>query len=278
MQTLPNGETQTFPGLRGYELAFDEGGLPTLKKTDPDASPGVARVIGTPGQAATNVPKSEFLKNPGKWANTPGLKVVDDTGLASGDDGKKQLPPAEVRTMTEGASVARMLPEVEKLIDENQDMFGPIEGGVRKINKYDKRAQALDAKIRAVSQAFGRFMEGGVLRKEDEEKYYKMFPQLNDLPEVAREKRAFVSQMLGQQYSDKKNALGASGHDVSGLLDLTQDPSLVGGAAGEPQPPAAVVSPAAEINVPLVTDQAGYDTLPKGAQYKGPDGVIRRKK
>jgi hypothetical protein len=78
----PTGEKTEFPGITGWEVTIDENGLPSLIKTG-DAggavSPGVSRVIGSPGQAASNVPKSEFMKNPDLFKNTPGLKIIDDT-------------------------------------------------------------------------------------------------------------------------------------------------------------------------------------------------------
>ncbi len=122
--------------------------------------------------------------------------------------------------MNEGAAVSRLLPEIGKTIEENQDLFGPVKGRVGGSNPYNTRAQTVDAKIRAASQAFGRFMEGGVLRKEDEEKYRKMFPGLSDKKDVAVGKLSVVSAQLNQKYASDKKALGESGYDVRGLQDL----------------------------------------------------------
>lgn len=138
----------------------------------------------------------------------------------------RQLPPASVLAVNEGKSVARMLPEVEDALVKNAAIFGPAAGRVGQANPYDTTAQTVDARMRTAAQSFGRFMEGGVLRKEDEEKYRKMFPQLSDTPDVAQNKLAIVRRMLAQQYQSQRQALGDSGYDVNGLGELTIPPSV----------------------------------------------------
>lgn len=257
----PTGEKTEFPGITGWEVTIDENGLPSLIRTG-DAggavSPGVSRVVGSPGQAAINVPKSEFIKDPDKFKNAPGLKIVDDMGMDANASGKKQLPPDKVMAMSDGASVSRMLPELNTMIDENKDIFGPIKGRIKQANVYDTQGQSLDAKVRAMSQAFGRFMEGGVLRKEDEVKYFKMFPQLSDKPAVARNKLKNVSEILSRQYNDKKKSLNDSNYDVSGLLTIGQEQA---GKTGPVQ----------------IKGDDDYNALPSGSEFIAPDGTKRRK-
>lgn len=138
----------------------------------------------------------------------------------------KQLPPAQVIAVTDGAAVGKMLPDIETTIEQNKDLFGPVGGRLAQANPYDERGQSVDAQMRAASQAFGRFMEGGVLRKEDEEKYRRMFPQLGDRIGTAQNKLAIIRRLLAQRYTDTRNALTASGYDTSGLLELDIPPSI----------------------------------------------------
>lgn len=168
---------------------------------------------------------SEEIPLPGQ-AIGPDGKVVFTSGRAP--DGK-MLPPANVMAMNEGKTVSRMLPDVERAIASNQDLFGPIAGRIGAANPYDARSQKVQAQMKVASQAFGRFMEGGVLRKEDEIKYEKMFPQLGDTRDVANSKLDIVRRLLAQQYSSGRNALGASGYDVSGLGELAIPPSIFEG-------------------------------------------------
>lgn len=142
--------------------------------------------------------------------------------------GAKQLPANTVLALNEGKNVARLLPEVEQAIMQNVNIFGPVKGRAGGVNPYDKQAQTVDARMRTASQAFGRFMEGGVLRKEDEEKYRKMFPQLKDTPDLAQNKLAMVRRQIAQKYEDDKNTLGNSGYDVSGFGSLDVPRSLFG--------------------------------------------------
>lgn len=54
----------------------------------------------------------------------------------------------------------------------------------------------LEAEIAGVKQVIGKAMEGGVLRKEDEEKYARILPTLSDPPEVAQHKINLVKEGL----------------------------------------------------------------------------------
>lgn len=153
-------------------------------------------------------------------------------GTPSPSDTAKMLPANTVLAFNEGKNVARLLPDVELALRGNEGIFGPIEGRMGQVNPYDEQAQTVDARMRTASQAFGRFMEGGVLRKEDEEKYRKMFPQLSDTPQVAKNKLAIVRRMLLQKYEDDRQTLGNSGYDTSGFEQLQIPPSIFEEQAG----------------------------------------------
>lgn len=129
----------------------------------------------------------------------------------------KKLTANMIKKINEGNAIPDMLSNVSGLIEENKGDFGPVEGRLRSANPYDTDAQALNAEMRAKSQAFGRFMEGGVLRKEDEEKYKKMFPSLADTHEVAQEKLRVVEDLLAQKQGSDLDAFAAQGFDITGL-------------------------------------------------------------
>jgi len=168
----------------------------------------------------------------GKWHPHNGLvKSPDDaiapkTSMEKAAEGPKILPPTSVLALNEGKTVARMLPDVEKAIEANLGKFGPVTGRTGSANPYNTEAQTFDARMRTASQAFGRFMEGGVLRKEDEEKYRKMFPQAHDTDDVKINKLSIVRRMLAEKYEDDRRTLGASGYDVSGFEALEVPPSI----------------------------------------------------
>ena len=53
-------------------------------------------------------------------------------------------------------------------------------------------------------QVVGKALEGGVLRKEDEDKYKKILPTMQDAPEVAASKLDYIQGIISnslQQYA-----------------------------------------------------------------------------
>ena len=143
----------------------------------------------------------------------------------------KQLSSTDVLKVNEGNAIPAMLKDVQQIIAKNPDSFGPVKGRLTSLNPYNEKAQTIESNIRASSQAFGRFMEGGVLRKEDEEKYAKMFPNLSDDPKVAANKLAIVEKLLIDRQNSSVQALRDSGYDISGVnqnLQAKPAPEVLG--------------------------------------------------
>lgn len=127
----------------------------------------------------------------------------------------RQLSANDVMKVQEGENIPMMLEDVGEIVSANAGIFGPIEGRLHGVNPWDTQGKTVDAQMRAASQAFGRFMEGGVLRKEDEEKYRKMFPSLSDTPSVATNKLEVVKRLMQQRQEGNVNALSQAGFDTS---------------------------------------------------------------
>lgn len=145
-----------------------------------------------------------------------------------------RLPADKVMAVQDGASVMRNLPEIRETIQANGDVFGPVMGMMGSINPYNEKSQTIDAQMRVVSQQFGRYMEGGVLRKEDEEKYRKMFPQLTDTPEIAANKLAIVERILSKKQSSDVSALKGAGYSTAGLETpdrISDGPEILAGGS-----------------------------------------------
>lgn len=134
----------------------------------------------------------------------------------------EKLPPDKVLKVQEGAMIPTMLEDIKNTIENKKDRFGPVQGTASSLNPYDTDAQTIDAQMRAASQAFGRYMEGGVLRKEDEEKYRKMFPKLGDTPKVAENKLKVVERLLTRKQNADVKALEAAGYDTSPFGQLRE--------------------------------------------------------
>lgn len=184
-------------------------------------------------KAGFMVPQTGETFDPGALEYDPKYLSMKEREAAA--MGGKMLPPATVLNVQEGASVPAMLDDIDGTIDANAESYGPVVGRASSWNPYDTKAQTIDAQMRAASQAFGRYMEGGVLRKEDEEKYRRMFPQLSDTPQVAKNKLAVVRRLLAERQNSSVKALGAQGYRTKGFEQIKSAPvpkGLVGGGEG----------------------------------------------
>jgi hypothetical protein len=180
----------------------------------------------------------------------PPKKELSSSKDSSLKDQNRRLPPDKVLAVNEGNQIPDLLQDIRGSIDKNSGLFGPVAGRIAGMNPYDERAATLDAQLRAGSQAFGRYMEGGVLRKEDEDKYRKMFPNLSDTKEIAANKLAIVERLLAKKQNSNIEALSASGYDVGGVgrggLSVPDVPNVLRRGS----PPAAAIPSANASNGP----------------------------
>lgn len=175
----------------------------------------------------------------------------------------KMLPADKVLAIQEGAQIPNMLQDIKKTLESSKDLFGPIAGRLAAANPYNEKASTADAQIRAASQSFGRLMEGGVLRKEDEDKYRKMFPNLSDTPEVAANKLAIVQRLLAQKQTGSIEGLRSSGYDVEGLSQpglIPESPAILTRKQGGliPEAKAEAVPSEPKLKVGTVEDGHRY--------------------
>jgi len=123
------------------------------------------------------------------------------------------------RNLTEGP----LLTELEDLINNNEKLFGPVRGVWESNNPLAEGATVQDNFKRA-TQIIGSYLEGGVLRAEDEIKYRKMLPQLTDTPEVARDKLEGIRELLTAKHNSYINAYRDSGFDVGAYVKPKENP------------------------------------------------------
>jgi hypothetical protein len=125
----------------------------------------------------------------------------------------RNLSANEVQFVQSGFSIPRLLEDVQVTLEKNKDVFGP---GISRISTpWSEKDKTIDSQISAARQAFGKYMEGGVLRREDEIKYEKMFPERSDTPEIAINKLANVDRLLKIKIIDDVKALKMSGFNTS---------------------------------------------------------------
>ena len=95
----------------------------------------------------------------------------------------KPLTESAMGKMAESRSAIESLRDLRQTLKDNEQYIGPI-SGFQALNPYSEARQA-QAKIDLVKQRVGKALEGGVLRKEDEEKYKRILATLRDTPETA---------------------------------------------------------------------------------------------
>ena len=127
----------------------------------------------------------------------------------------KQLAPSTLDGFKDAQAAIEGLREIRTMLTEEPEQFGPVTG--RLGAKYPgSRAQEIQGRIDKIRQRVGRALEGGVLRKEDEEKYKLILATIADMPNVGLDK---VEGLLSDFQRDLKISLGLfeqSGYDVSG--------------------------------------------------------------
>lgn len=132
--------------------------------------------------------------------------------------GGTKLPAPQVVNLSDAQFLPNLLNDLENTVNNNKNLFGVISGRI----PFSEDRLIVDAELRRIAQTVGKFMEGGVLRKEDEEKYYKMLPQLTDLnPDVALSKLEGVRTMLSLKYNGYLKDFSGSGYDVSGFKEIS---------------------------------------------------------
>jgi len=141
-----------------------------------------------------------------------------------------QLPSGQVVNLSDAKFLPGVLDELEQTINSNKGLIGFRNAkifGVGVANLSDDKLKIQDDLQRA-AQLVGKFMEGGVLRKEDEIKYANMLPKLSDKnASVSLDKLKGVREMLGLKYNNYLIDFAGNGYDVSSyeLLDFGSESS-----------------------------------------------------
>lgn len=133
-----------------------------------------------------------------------------------------RLPATQAASLAEGKNLPKILSNLQKTFDDNKGVGGPIMGNLV-YNPYATKTQKIQAEIDATKQFVGKFLEGGVLRKEDEEKYKKILPTINDTEAVRTKKISAVKDLISQKYNEYLNSFDDAGYDVSQYEPLTFD-------------------------------------------------------
>ena len=171
---------------------------------------GWASILSRGQGSISNVPTS--IRN----------QVVDYLSTNSIDI-NKQLSDGAISQITQTQSAIDSLDDLRKVISENLQFIGPIKG-LQRFNPYSDARKA-QADVDRVRQTVGKALEGGVLRKEDEEKYKKILATLGDVPETALYKIDSLVSTLQRDTQTFKEGQASAGRFVEGTTGATEEVS-----------------------------------------------------
>lgn len=133
-------------------------------------------------------------------------------------EGQKPLNSTAAGTIADTETGLKSLDELSQAIGTSS-ANNPGIGFLRSKNPFDTNAQNLQASIATSKQIVGKALEGGVLRKEDEYKYAKILPTLNDTDAVAQHKIRALKNLIGQRLAEYKSGIGTGSGGVDSLED-----------------------------------------------------------
>lgn len=148
---------------------------------------------------------------PNPIANQTTIQTEDGRGVTS----------ATAMSLGESEAAMTFLQGLDDLVKDKKsdNAFSPIEGQLRAQNPWDTEVLGVQAQINATKQIVGKYLEGGVLRAEDEKKYEKILPKIGDTKAVAEYKVGQVRKLVEERKESQIKSLEGTGFNVAGLKE-----------------------------------------------------------
>lgn len=145
------------------------------------------------------------------------IKTVMDI-VGAGQKAEKPLNSTASGVVADTTTGLKTLKNLSTSIAESS-ANNPGVGWIRGKNPLDTNAQNLQASIATTKQIVGKALEGGVLRAEDEKKYAKILPTLNDTDAVAQHKIQQLVSLISSRLKEYKSNIsgGSGGTDLAAL-------------------------------------------------------------
>lgn len=134
----------------------------------------------------------------------------------------KDLSDTALGKLSDSRFALASVQDLRDLLVENKDQLGPT-SAISVLNPYSEKRR-LQADINRVKQRVGKALEGGVLRKEDEEKYKQILATISDTDETAIYKMDGLIKDLETDMGIYLKTLGEGGRRV-GALNTGQGPA-----------------------------------------------------
>lgn len=150
-------------------------------------------------------------------------KVINELSGAGYDTtnlGTKALSDTAIAKISDLQTGLNGLQELKTTIAGKTDQLGPIKG-LAALNPWSS-AKKLQANVDLIRQKVGKALEGGVLRKEDEDKYKKILATLTDTPETASYKIDALISTLQNDISTYTSLQQSGGRSTNVNASLTK--------------------------------------------------------
>jgi hypothetical protein len=186
-----------------YQAAGQYGVSLADQKTKADIKK-LSSASGVEGEVSSMT--QAVIENPSLFDDmTPTVrgKVIAElqaNGYDTSNLGTKALSDTAIKDISQTQKALDDLDELKVLIEGQEELLGPIRG-IQRFNPYSP-AKKLQADVDRVRQTVGKTLEGGVLRKEDEDKYKKILATLADTPSTATYK---INALIGSIQRDIEN-------------------------------------------------------------------------
>lgn len=209
----------------------------------PTIPPPSSQTTSDPREALVNQARAEMnrLLANGK-TNHPRMpqlqKILDDADDRAAklkEEGRKDeklknppekvLPAGSAEKLADAKTALEQLNYLEGVLKKNVNTGGPLEGIVTGANPYAEDTQKFEADIRTTRQMIGKYLEGGVLRKEDEAKYIKMLPSLTDTVAVREKKLTQVRDALSRKIASDIDSFEKAGYNVEKYKQAAPQPA-----------------------------------------------------
>ena len=194
-------ETAALAPLRRRKLQAE------VEKAENDAEGGGDELFGLVSTVLENPELFNQLTPSEKAKIAPALNKLGFTAFG------KPLSDTAIVAITQTETALEGVKELKDIIKANEKYLGPI-SGLARFNPYSP-AKQVQADVDRIRQRVGKALEGGVLRKEDEEKYKKILATLADTPTTAIYKiNQLISDLEREVGTFKKNQ-ALSGRNVT---------------------------------------------------------------
>lgn len=148
------------------------------------------------------------------------LKELTNAGYDTTNLGTKPLSDTAIAKISDLQTGLNGLQELKTTITGKTDQLGPIKG-LAALNPWSS-AKKLQANVDLIRQKVGKALEGGVLRKEDEDKYKKILATLTDTPETASYKIDALISSLQNDISIYTSLQQSGGRSINVNAALTK--------------------------------------------------------